>query len=839
MKLMILDGNSIVNRAFYGIRPLTTKDGTPTNAVYGFLNILNKLTEEEAPDYLTVAFDISRITFRNEKYGLYKAQRSGMPDELRIQMPILKEVLTALNIPYLELEGYEADDIIGTVSRLCNEQNIECKIATGDRDDLQLASELTTVKLVVTKGGRTETTDYNSDKVMEEYGITPTEFIDLKGLMGDASDNIPGVKGIGKVTALNLIKEFKSIDNLYDHLDSPVIKPAQRKNLTEHKDMAYLSKELATICQTVPLAIDFDALRVKAPDTAKLVPLFTRLEFKNLLKKFELEDEAKAVETVLISDEDELIPLLVKAAGSLFYLLSADTFRTYLDGREFECPLSASLLIALKPLFENPQIKKYSYDIKEQLILLSKNHIAFQGAFFDYKIAAYVLDPSENNYALDRIYYRYNGEVFSSLEELPALADNMEKKMDEIGVRKLYEDMELPLIPILAEMQLSGIRLDREELNRLNEKISRQIGEIEQRIYLLCGMEFNINSTKQLGSVLFETLGLPPVKKTKTGYSTDSEVLEKLYGSHEVIGELMEYRTLTKLKSTYIDAMDALVDEDSLIHSKFHQTVTQTGRLSSSDPNLQNIPVRVEIGRELRKMFVPVRKENVFVSADYSQIELRVLAQFCGDENLKKAFLNGEDIHVQAASRILDIPEEQVTPKMRSDAKAVNFGILYGKTDFSLAKDLGITRKEAKRYIDNYLDKYPNIRTYMETIVEFAKENGFVKTMLGRVRFIRELSDRNYMVRKFGERIALNTPIQGTAADIMKMAMIRVYNRLKQETPNAQLILQIHDELIIETPPEDCEKVKSLLQEEMENALHINVPLTVHVSEGKSLYELK
>lgn len=839
MKLMILDGNSIVNRAFYGIRPLTTKDGTPTNAVYGFLNILNKLTEEEAPDYLTVAFDISRITFRNEKYDLYKAQRSGMPDELRIQIPILKEVLTALNIPYLELEGYEADDIIGTVSRLCNEQNIECKIATGDRDDLQLASELTTVKLVVTKGGRTETTDYNSDKVMEEYGITPTEFIDLKGLMGDASDNIPGVKGIGKVTALNLIKEFKSIDNLYDHLDSPVIKPAQRKNLTEHKDMAYLSRELATICQTVPIAVDFEALRVKAPDTAKLVPLFTRLEFKNLLKKFELEDEAKAVEPVVLSNKDELLPLLAKTADSLFYLLSADTFRTYLDGREFECPLSASLLIALKPLFENPQIKKYSYDIKEQLILLSKNHIAFQGAFFDYKIAAYVLDPSENNYALDRIYYRYNGEVFSSLEELPALADNMEKKMDEIGVRKLYEEMELPLIPILAEMQLSGIRLDREELNRLNEKISRQIGEIEQRIYLLCGMEFNINSTKQLGSVLFETLGLPPVKKTKTGYSTDSEVLEKLYGSHEVIGELMEYRTLTKLKSTYIDAMDALVDEDSLIHSKFHQTVTQTGRLSSSDPNLQNIPVRVEMGRELRKMFVPVRKENVFVSADYSQIELRVLAQFCGDENLKKAFLNGEDIHVQTASRILDIPEEQVTPKMRSDAKAVNFGILYGKTDFSLAKDLGITRKEAKRYIDNYLDKYPNIRAYMETIVEFAKENGFVKTMLGRVRFIRELSDRNYMVRKFGERIALNTPIQGTAADIMKMAMIRVYNRLKQETPNAQLILQIHDELIIETPPEDCEKVKSLLQEEMENALHINVPLTVHVSEGKSLYELK
>ncbi len=839
MKLMILDGNSIVNRAFYGIRPLTTKDGTPTNAIYGFLNILYKLMQEEAPDYLTVAFDVSRVTFRNAKYDQYKAQRSGMPDELRIQMPILKEVLSALNIPYLELENYEADDIIGTVSRLCDEQNIQCKIATGDKDDLQLASNLTTVKLVITKGGKTETTDYDFDKVVEEYGITPTEFIDLKGLMGDPSDNIPGVKGIGKVSALKLIQQFKSIDNLYANLDSSEIKPAQRRNLEENRQMAYLSKELATICRTVPIEINLETLRTKEPDSSKLIPLFNRLEFKHLLKKFGLEEEAQAVQTVTLSDEDELISLLDRVTDGMYYLMSEDTFRIHLEGKEFSCEMSAPLLIALKSLFENPAIKKYSYEIKEQMLFLQKNNIAFAGPFFDYKIAAYVLDPSESNYAIDRICYRYNGQVFSSLSELSPLASNMVREMEQIGVANLFYEIELPLIPILAEMQNHGIRLDREELSRLDEKITRQIGEIEQRIYLMCGMEFNINSTKQLGSILFETLGLPPVKKTKTGYSTDSEVLEKLHGTHEVIGELMEYRTLTKLKSTYIDAMDALVDEHSLIHSRFHQTVTQTGRLSSSDPNLQNIPVRVEIGRELRKMFVPVEPDNVFVSADYSQIELRVLAQFCGDENLKQAFLNGEDIHVQAASRILGIPQEQVTPKMRSDAKAVNFGILYGKTDFSLAKDLGIPRKEAKRYIDNYLDKYPNIRDYMENIVAFAKENGFVKTMLGRVRFIRELSDRNFMVRKFGERIALNTPIQGTAADIMKIAMLRVYDRLKKEVPDARLILQIHDELVIETPRRAEETIRRILTEEMEQALHINVPLTVHVSSGTTLYELK
>ncbi len=839
MKLMILDGNSIINRAFYGIRPLTTKDGTPTNAIYGFLNILYKLTQEEAPDYLTVAFDVSRVTFRNAKYDQYKAQRSGMPDDLRIQMPILKEVLSALNIPCLQMENYEADDIIGTVSRLCDEQNIQCKIATGDKDDLQLASELTTVKLVVTKGGKTETTDYDFDKVVGEYGITPTEFIDLKGLMGDPSDNIPGVKGIGKVSALKLIQKFKSIDNLYANLDSFEIKPAQRRNLEENRQMAYLSKELATICRTVPMEINLADLLVKEPDRDQLISLFNRLEFKHLLKKFDLAEEAEAAKPVTLSDENELISLLGRVTDSMYYLMSEDTFRIHLAGKEFSCELSAPLLIALKPLFENPSVKKYSYELKEQMLFLQKNNIAFAGAFFDYKIAAYVLDPSESNYAIDRICYRYNNQVFSSVEELVSLATNMLREMEKLGVSKLFYEIELPLIPILAEMQSHGIRLDREELSRLNEEITRQICDIEQRIYLMCGMEFNINSTKQLGSVLFETLGLPPVKKTKTGYSTDSEVLEKLYGTHEVIGELMEYRTLTKLKSTYIDGMEGLVDEASLIHSKFHQTVTQTGRLSSSDPNLQNIPVRVEMGRELRKMFVPVEPENVFVSADYSQIELRVLAQFCGDENLKNAFLNGEDIHVQAASRILGIPPEQVTAKMRSDAKAVNFGILYGKTDFSLAKDLGITRKEAKKYIDNYLNKYPNIRDYMENIVVSAYDNGFVKTMLGRVRFIRELSDRNFMVRKFGERIALNTPIQGTAADIMKIAMLRVYDRLKKEVPQARLILQIHDELIVETPSSKEANVRQILTEEMENALHINVPLTVHVSSGTTLYELK
>ncbi len=839
MKLMILDGNSIVNRAFYGIRPLTTKDGTPTNAVYGFLNILYKLLEEEAPDCLTVAFDVSRITFRNARYDQYKAQRSAMPDELRIQMPILKEVLSALSIPYLELENYEADDIIGTVSRICDEQGISCKIATGDKDDLQLASPLTTVKLVVTKGGKTETTDYDDKKVFEEYGITPTEFIDLKGLMGDASDNIPGVKGIGKVTALKLIQKFKSLDNLYAHLDNPMIKPAQRKNLTEQREMAYLSKELATICRTVPLSVSPKDLLRKEPDADKVIPLFNRLEFRQLLNKFGMAEQAQEARQEVVTHEEMLLPLLSHVQDSFFYLMEEDSFRTHLNGTEFHCPLTPRLLARLKPLMEQESIQKYSYGIKEQILLLANHGISFRGAFFDYKIAAYVLDPSESNYAIDRIYYRYMEEVFDSLAGFPALAAKMTDQMEKLGVYSLYLQMELPLIPILAEMQKNGIRLDKSELARIDDQLTRQIGELENRIYLLCGKEFNINSTKQLGQLLFEELKLPVVKKTKTGYSTDSEVLEKLYGTHEVIGELMEYRTLNKLKSTYIDGMEGLLDEDSLIHSRFHQTVTQTGRLSSSDPNLQNIPVRLEMGRKLRKMFVPVREGNLFVSADYSQIELRVLAQFCGDENLKKAFRDGEDIHVQAASRILGIPEAQVTPKMRSDAKAVNFGILYGKTDFSLAKDLGIPRKEAKKYIDNYLDKYPNIRDYMENIVASAKECGYVKTMLGRIRFIRELSDRNFMVRKFGERIALNTPIQGTAADIMKLAMIRVHRRLRKELPEARLILQIHDELILEVPAAQANQAEAILKEEMENALHINVPLTVHVSKGPSLYELK
>ena len=841
-KLMIIDGNSIVNRAFYGIRPLTNKEGLPTHAIYGFLNIFLKMKEELQPDYMTVAFDVSRKTFRNELYEDYKATRKGMPNELAVQLPVLKEVLKALNISYIEKEGYEADDLIGTVSAFCEQENIRCDIVTGDRDDLQLSSKLTTVMLITSKGGKTLTTPFDEKAVVAQYGISPSALIDLKGLMGDSSDNIPGVKGVGEVTALKLMKEFGSIEKIYEQIQSDQIKPALRQKLLADREMAFLSRELGTIDRQVPYPLSLEDFKVQSPNEEETVALFSRLEFHSLLKRLDFKEEAEPEKASLEIAFSQDFSLLSQETDSFYYLLVGEEIFIPLGEKVLRGVLTEQLEV-LKPLLENPEIKKYSYGIREQIVLLNALGVSYQNAAFDVKLAAYVLDPSVSDYRLASIVYSVFGESLKEeFEAAPLLLELCEKLNDQLlslQLDRLFYQIEMPVLPILATMQIRGIGVDTEQLQALGDQFALQLEALTQAIYELSGEEFNINSPKQLSGVLFDRLGLKPGKKTKTGFSTDNAVLDSLKEAHPVVPLLMEYRTYAKLKSTYIDSLLDLCDENGILHSRFHQTVTQTGRLSSSDPNLQNIPIRLELGRKIRRVFVPVKKGNLFISADYSQIELRVLAQICGDENLILAFQNQEDIHTQAASNIFGVPPDEVTARMRSDAKTVNFAILYGKTEFTLAKDLSITRKEAKDIIDTYLNKYPNIRNYMTTIVEFAKENGYVKTLLGRIRFIRELSDRNYMVRQLGERIALNTPIQGTAADMMKIAMVNTRRRLKEEGLSTQIVLQIHDELVLEAPPEEADRASVILKESMEQALRLNVPLTVSLSRGQNLYELQ
>lgn len=837
-KLLIVDGNSIANRAFYGIRPLSTKEGIPTNAIFGFLNIVLKVIDDKKPDFITVAFDVSKKTFRNDLYDLYKANRKGMPDDLATQLPILKEVLDVLNISHIGMEGYEADDLIGTVSQKCETENIKCEILTGDRDDLQLCSKNTTVLLVTTQGGKTQTVPYNDAGVLYKYEVTPKEFIDLKGLMGDSSDNIPGVKGVGEKTAISLIKEFKSIENLYKNIDSDKIKKSVREKLIENKEMAFLSKELATIKCDVPLSFDFNAFKVLPPKD-EAVLLFEKLELNSFIKRLSLNSEKEDVTPEIkilnnISDFD--------CNTHIFYLIENEKIYIYCEKGVIELNIKDSKE-KLKEIFENKEISKVTYGAKEHIIYFNTLGINLSGKIFDIKIAKYVLDPSFGEFRLPSIIYSSIGKSCDTLHEcafvLPDIFEKLSIELENTNLSKLYYDIELPVMKILASMQLHGIKIDVPSLNELSMKFEDELSILTSEIYKLAGEEFNINSTKQLSVILFEKLGLKPSKKTKTGYSTDNSVLEGLKGEHEIIDLLINYRTYTKLKSTYIDSLLSLCDENNILHSKFHQTVTQTGRLSSSEPNLQNIPVKIELGRQIRKLFTPVNSDNVFVSADYSQVELRVLAQICGDENLINAFKNNEDIHTQAASKIYQVDIKDVTPKMRSDAKMVNFGLLYGKTEFTLAKDLGISRKEAKDIIDTYFTKYPKIKKYMFDIVEFAKENGYVKTLLGRIRYIKELSDRNYMTRLAGERMALNTPIQGTAADIMKIAMIKTQKALQENKLNAKIVLQIHDELVIETSKEDLKKVKEILISSMENAVKINVPLTVSCASGENLYELK
>ena len=883
-KLLILDGNSIINRAFYAIKALSNKQGMFTNGIYGFLNILFKHTDELKPDYIAVAFDLKAPTFRHKRYSEYKAQRKKMPEELKVQMPVLKEILKAMNITIYEQEGFEADDIIGTVSKKCEESGVECYILTGDKDDLQLASKQTKILLTITKMGSTQTTIYDEDTVFEKLGVTPKEFIDVKGLMGDTSDNVPGVKGIGEKSAYAYIQKFKSIENLYENLNDEIIKPAARKKLEEGKDMAYLSKELCTIDCDVPMEFDLEATLVREYNNEQLSTIFKNLEFNSFLKRIGSDMPTSQMECLLkpkrINDTGELSQIMkscaekplcyriYKSADSIYCFAFCDKRNAYYICSDLLNP-DFEIANAVKPYFENPSVLKISSDIKSDMVLLSGYGVAFCEGYFDTGVAGYIINPAKSSYGISETAMEFLGVEIPSendvlgtgkgrksfdmldektfeghlLNELSAIGKLREyeiTKIEEMDQTRLLNEIELPLVEVLAQMELEGIKIDKEKLAAFNKMITERIEILEKTIYELAGEEFNINSTKQLGVILFEKIGLKVIKKTKTGYSTNSDVLEKLLGKHHIIENIIEYRQLTKLKSTYADGLISVINEKTgRIHSKFNQTVTVTGRISSTEPNLQNIPVRTELGREIRKMFVAKDENYTLVDADYSQIELRIMAHMSDDEKMKQAFKDNADIHTSTAANVFGVSESEVTPLLRSRAKAVNFGIIYGMGDFSLSQDLHITKKEAKEYIDNYFEKYHSVREYLDETVKKAKEQGYVTTLFGRRRYIPELSSSNHMIRAFGERVAMNTPIQGSAADIIKIAMVNTYRELKKNKFKAKLILQVHDELIIECAKEDELKVRELLESCMENAASLSVPLLAETHSGDTWYEAK
>lgn len=869
-RLLIVDGNSILNRAYYGIRPLSAPDGTPTNAVYGFLNILLKYLEEETPDYLGVAFDLKAPTFRHKMFDDYKAQRKPAPDDFIVQIPIMKEVLSAMDCKCIELEGYEADDIIGTVSKICDENDVSCSILTGDKDDLQLSSDNTVVKLVVTRMGNTTTTPYDYNAVIEKFGVTPSECIDVKGLAGDPSDNIPGVKGVGEKTAVSLIEKYQSIENIYDKIDEIEVTNSVRTKLKNDKDMAFLSKKLATIIRDVPIDFKFEDYKFEEPDEKKLSEIFIRLNFKSFLKRLNLKgvaEDERVIET--ISSDCEKIDIIgaeimLKDADSVYYYLNSGMDKMYFskDGKKVCCCTCDDNF--LKSFFENERISKLGYDIKNDIIRLNDKNIKFNGIGFDVLIAAYINNPTRTKYDLDILCFDYLGMNMpsSNIEEDGQISMDLgnEDSNDDAGVlaaiiklknffeadikkneqEDLYYKIELPLVEVLADMQITGMYVDKSELEKFGNMLKSRIEVLTSEIYDYAGEEFNINSPKQLGNILFEKLSLPHGKKTKSGYSTNIDVLNKLMGEHPIIEDIMEYRTLTKLNSTYVDSLISIINPvTGRIHSSFNQTVTATGRISSTEPNLQNIPVRTDIGREIRKMFTAEGDNRVLVDADYSQIELRVLADISGDENMCGAFRNNIDIHRQTASQVFDVPLDEVDSTMRFRAKAVNFGIVYGIGAFSLAQDLKISRKEADQYIKHYLEHYPKVDEYMKNIVEKAKEDGYVTTMYNRRRYLPELKASNKITQAFGERVAMNAPIQGTAADIIKIAMVNVYNRLKREGPKSKLVLQVHDELIVEAVSDEKEAVERVVREEMQNAAKLKVPLIVDLNVGHSWYDTK
>ena len=839
--LLAIDGNSIINRAFYGIKLLTAKDGTYTNAVYGFINILNRLTELEKPEGVAVAFDLKAPTFRHKKYAEYKAGRKGMPEELAQQMPIMKEWLTLAGYTCIECETYEADDILGTLAALCEKSGNECVIATGDRDSLQLISDSTRVLLAATKMGKPEIINYDKAALFERYGLTPHEMIELKSLMGDSSDNIPGVAGVGEKTATDLITRFHSIDNIYESLETLDIKESVRKKLEAGRESAYLSRELGTICREAPINSDISQYKIKPRNDAELARLMTRLEFFKLMEKMGLKPDNSGMQLSLDMSDKKSFKFIKNAdiknkadiyiADEKIAAVSGDTVTVISDGE-------------LEKLLKDGDIKKRVHDFKN----LSRKYPDIAGVRFDTMLAAYLCNPSASSYVTDRIiteYAPYEPEIEGETDEfiknacLFSLAcDTLENELEKTGQKKLFDEIELPLARVLGEMELCGFSADVNGLKALSSELDTRIKALESEIYSLVGYEFNLNSPKQLGVALFEKLGLPAKKKTKSGYSTGAEVLEGLKNEHPAVSLLLNYRQLAKLKSTYADGLQDCIAEDGRIHSTFNQTEARTGRISSLEPNLQNIPVRTAEGRRLREYFnAPAGR--VLCDADYSQIELRVLASMSGDANMINAFGSGTDIHTVTASQVFGLPQDMITPELRSRAKAVNFGIVYGIGAFSLSKDIGVTRAEADRYIKSYLAAYPGVAAYMEKAIEDAKKNGFVTTLYGRRRYIPELSNSNGNMRAFGERVARNAPIQGTAADIIKIAMIKVSRSLKDEFPTAGLILQVHDELIVECDEKDAEDICTLLEREMENAADLAVRLTAEAHFGKTWLEAK
>ena len=926
-KLVLIDGNSIMNRAFYGImgsKALTTKDGKYTNAIYGFLAILFKLLEEEKPDYIGVTFDLKAPTARHKMYEGYKANRKGMPTELAEQMPIIKDVLRAMNIDIIEKEGYEGDDVIGTLSRYGEQKGLEVVILSGDRDTFQLATDNVRINIPRTKGGKTETEIFNREKVKEVYGIEPKQLIEVKGLQGDASDNIPGVPGIGEKTALSLVQKYETIDNLYKKLESGEadVKGKQKEKLEQNKDLAYLSRTLGEINTKVPIEDTLEELKLEEWDKPKVLELFKELNFKRYIDRFNLQNEAGKgdnfseennienrykvveksieeiktiiekqgkmifyIETEKVNDEDKIIK---KKITGISIFNSSENEAYYIDIK------NVGKIQVLKEIFENDKILKIGIDLGRVYILLRQEGIDFKGINYDASIAAYILNPTNNKLKLNDLAEQYLeidvneilGDSKSAKVEQINLFDAMQgaglsgsnkekleeekikeeqentqkaeekkctlyayiiyklqeitmKKLEEINAVDLFNNIDMPTVTVLANMQWNGMYADLEELNKFGKQLKEQLEIKTKMIYEMAGEEFNINSTKQLGEILFEKMKLPVVKKTKSGYSTDVDVLEKLKSEDPIISEILDYRQLMKLNSTYVEGLKPYINpKTKRIHSFFHQTITATGRISSTEPNLQNIPTRFELGKQVRKIFKP-EPGKVYIDADYSQIELRVLAHMSEDTHMVQAFKDGEDIHRQAASKVFKTPMEEVTKEQRSNAKAVNFGIVYGISDFGLGEQLGISRKIAKQYIEEYLQEYAGIKNFMDDMKEKAKETGYVETLFNRRRYIPELKSNNYMVRQFGERAAMNTPIQGTAADIMKIAMINVYKKLIEEKLEAKIVLQVHDEMMIEAPLAEAEKVKEIVKTEMESAIKLNVPLIAEVSEAENWYECK
>lgn len=879
-KLVLVDGHSILNRAFYGVPDLTNAAGLHTNAIYGFLNILFKILDEESPDYLTVAFDVKAPTFRHEMFKEYKGTRKPMPEELREQVPVMKEVLQAMGIRIIEQAGYEADDLLGTIAKRAEAEGIDVSLVSGDRDLLQIATDRIRIRIPKTKGGRTEIENYYAADVEAKYQVNPVQFIDLKALMGDTADNIPGVPKVGEKTATDLMVQFGSLDGIYEHIDE-VTKKSVKESLIQNKDLAYLSRELATIKIDSPLTYTLEEARVGNFFNEASYILFKKLEFKNLLNKFEkgvsneeisasfhlVENlaEAEALFTRVLSDKDRQIGLkVVKEAGRHGELL----------GVALHLPEEGSFLVLKQGFLTEDYLKEKIALLGAQCRIATadiKSEYAYLQAqdtdrFFDVILAAYLLNPLKNDYTVEDIANEYlnlmlpeKGQAFGRLSFKAALNEKpeeflkyccfeayvcaqaavcLQQKLEETQMDRLMREIEMPLTLVLFSMEEEGIRVNPEALKDYGEALSGKITELEREIYSEAGCEFNINSPKQLGEILFEKMGLPGGKKTKTGYSTAADVLEKLSGEYPVVKHILEYRGLTKLKSTYADGLAAYIEDENRIHSTFNQTITATGRISSTEPNLQNIPIRMELGRQIRKVFIP-KDGYCFMDADYSQIELRVLASMSGDERLIEAYRSHADIHRTTASQVFHIPFEEVTDLQRRNAKAVNFGIVYGISSFGLSEDLSISRKEAAAYIEQYFETYPQVKQFIDSLVKDAKKNGYAVTLYGRRRPVPELFSSNFMQRSFGERVAMNSPIQGTAADIIKIAMIRVFERLKKEGLKSKLILQVHDELLIETALEEEEQVRMILEEEMVHASSLAVELEIDLHVGNNWYEAK